>query len=188
MILASTDPIPHDAIAVRIGLKQELVRSIQLALINLDKSEPGRQVIAHSKKKLTGHLYEARVKFTVQYAIETWPSGETKAQQHGTVDPGEFDRMMGILSDRAKVRQHRAKLEALVAPAVGRSGAEIGSAAAMADEDLVNALAQYLDLEPLEKQALLELDSLRQRAEALVELLEMKLLIGRTPGLFNVAH
>ena len=28
--------------------------------------------------------------------------------------------------------------------------------AAMADEDLVNALAQYLDLEPLEKQALLE--------------------------------
>ena len=41
------------------------------------------------KKKLTGHLYEARVRFTVQYAIETWPSGETKAQQHGTVDPGE---------------------------------------------------------------------------------------------------
>src|SRR2546422_4939875 len=28
-------------------------------------------------------------------------------------------------SDRAKVRQHRAKLEALVAPAVGRSGAAI---------------------------------------------------------------
>ena len=32
--------------------------------------------------------------------------------------------------------------------------------AAMTDEDLVNALAQYLDLEPLEKQALLEHDSL----------------------------
>lgn len=56
VILASTDPIPHDAIAVRIGLKQALVRSIQLALINLDKSEAGRQVIAHSKKKLTGHV------------------------------------------------------------------------------------------------------------------------------------
>ena len=52
----------------------------------------------------------------------------------------------------------------------------------MADEDLVNALAQYLDLEPLEKQALLEQHSLRTRAESLVELLEMKILIARTPG------
>jgi Lon protease-like protein len=52
----------------------------------------------------------------------------------------------------------------------------------------VNALAQYLDLEPLERQALLEHDSLRTRAESLVELLEMKLLIARTPGLSNVAH
>ena len=49
---------------------------------------------------------------------------------------------------------------------------------AMADEDLVNALAQYLDLEPLEKQALLEQQSLRSRAESLVELLEMKMLHG----------
>ena len=45
----------------------------------------------------------------------------------------------------------------------------------MSDEDLVNALAQYLDLEPLEKQALLEHHSLRARAESLVELLEMKI-------------
>ena len=36
--------------------------------------------------------------------------------------------------------------------------------------------------------ALLEHDSLRTRAESLVELLEMKLLIARTPGLSNVAH
>ena len=36
--------------------------------------------------------------------------------------------------------------------------------ASMPDEDLVNALAQYLDLEPLEKQALLERDGLRARA------------------------
>ena len=44
----------------------------------------------------------------------------------------------------------------------------------MSDEDLVNALAQYLDFEPLEKQALLEHHSLRTRAESLVELLEIK--------------
>ena len=58
----------------------------------------------------------------------------------------------------------------------------------MSDDDLVNALAQYLDLEPLEKQALLEQDSLRSRAESLVELLEMKILMARTPGMSNVAH
>ena len=33
----------------------------------------------------------------------------------------------------------------------------------MADEDLVNALAQYLELEPVEKQALLERDGLLDR-------------------------
>jgi Lon protease-like protein len=94
------------------------------------------------------------------------------------------DRDLGA-DDRAAVRRHRAKLEALVAPAVE---AEPKIPSAMSDEDLVNALAQYLDLEPLEKQALLERHSLRSRAESLVELLEMKLMMARTPGLSNVAN
>jgi Lon protease-like protein len=81
----------------------------------------------------------------------------------------------------------RSKLEALLSPAVERTGTEPW-AAAMSDADMVNALAQYLDLEPLEKQALLEQDCLRTRAEQLVELLEMKMLIARTPGLSNIAH
>jgi phosphate/phosphite/phosphonate ABC transporter binding protein len=54
--IISTEPIPHDAIAVRLGLDDALVKRIQLALINLDQSEAGRRVIAHSKKKLTGHV------------------------------------------------------------------------------------------------------------------------------------
>ena len=59
----------------------------------------------------------------------------------------------------------------------------------MGDEDLVNALAQYLDLDPLEKQALLEHDGLLHRAASLVELLEMKSDGARTPGgSRNVAH
>jgi Lon protease-like protein len=90
--------------------------------------------------------------------------------------------------DRAAVRNQRAKLETLLAPAVEKSGTDPRTAAAMSDEDLVHALAQYLDLEPLEKQALLEQHSLRRRAESLVELLEMKIMIARTPGLSNVVH
>jgi uncharacterized protein len=89
-------------------------------------------------------------------------------------------------ADRDAIRSYRSKLEALLAPAVEKSAARMP--AAMSDEDLINALAQYLDLEPLEKQALLEQRCLRSRAEALVELLEMKIMIARTPGVSNVAH
>ncbi len=56
LTLASTDPIPHDAIAVRTGLDEALARKIQTALVDMDKSEAGRRVIANSKKKLTGHV------------------------------------------------------------------------------------------------------------------------------------
>jgi Lon protease-like protein len=104
--------------------------------------------------------------------------------------------------DHPAIRHQRSKLEAMLAhsgepfrPGSRNTRFVEGGAApdpkipvAMNDEDLVNALAQYLDLEPLEKQALLERDSLRARAESLVELLEMKMLIARTPGVSNVAH
>jgi Lon protease-like protein len=46
----------------------------------------------------------------------------------------------------------------------------------MSDEDLVNALAQYLELEPVEKQALLERDGLLARCQSLIDLLEMKVI------------
>jgi len=90
--------------------------------------------------------------------------------------------------DREMLRQQRSKLEALLVQTVERVGPPSAGAAAMNDADLVNALAQYLDLEPLEKQALLERNCLRSRAESLVELLEMKIMMARTPGLSNVAH
>jgi Lon protease-like protein len=90
--------------------------------------------------------------------------------------------------DRAEIRTCRAKLESMLTPAVEKAGADPKMPAAMSDEDLINALAQYLDLEPLEKQALLERPSLRSRAASLVELLEMKLMAARTPGVSNVAH
>ena len=91
-------------------------------------------------------------------------------------------------ADRAVVRRQRAKLEAMLAKPNDAKGADPRIPSAMGDEDLVNALAQYLDLEPLEKQALLEHHSLRTRAESLVELLEMKMIMARTPCKFNVAH
>jgi uncharacterized protein len=77
---------------------------------------------------------------------------------------------------RERLREERQRLEALVAPALGGTLAERGLPAAMPDEELINALAQYLELEPIERQALLERDGPLARCQSLVELLEMKAL------------
>ncbi|HTU01918.1 MAG TPA: phosphate/phosphite/phosphonate ABC transporter substrate-binding protein [Candidatus Sulfotelmatobacter sp.] len=55
-VLSSTDPIPHDAIAVRTDMDEALAAKIRTALVDLEKSEAGRPVLASSKKKLTGHV------------------------------------------------------------------------------------------------------------------------------------
>jgi phosphate/phosphite/phosphonate ABC transporter binding protein len=65
VIIAGTDPIPHDAIAVRIGLDEALAKRIQTALVNLDKTEAGRRIIANSKKKLSGHVIAQDSTFNV---------------------------------------------------------------------------------------------------------------------------
>jgi hypothetical protein len=80
--------------------------------------------------------------------------------------------------DRPALEHLRAHLESLVVPA----GAEIRMTAGVSDEEIVNALAQYLDLETIEKQALLERESVLERARALIDLLEMKMLMTRHAG------
>ena len=80
-------------------------------------------------------------------------------------------------ADRTELRRHRHRLEALLAVAIERTGKEPRFPPAVPDEDLVNALAQYIELEPLERQALLERDGILPRCRALIELLEMKSLM-----------
>ena len=84
--------------------------------------------------------------------------------------------------ERGALRALRHRLDALIAPSVESAGADVRTASGMADEDLVNTLSQYLELEPIERQALLEVDGVARRAEALIELVEMRLLMARTPG------
>jgi Lon protease-like protein len=84
--------------------------------------------------------------------------------------------------DRAELSRIRSQVEVLVAPSPHDESINRRVAEAMSDEDLINALAQYLDLEPIEKQALLEQSSPLLRGRALVELLEMKVLMARNPA------
>jgi Lon protease-like protein len=87
-----------------------------------------------------------------------------------------------------RLKAERQKLEALLAPLLTGTLAARGLPQQMPDDELINALAQYLELEPLERQALLQHNCLRSRAESLVQLLEMKVMMARTPGVSNVAH
>lgn len=80
--------------------------------------------------------------------------------------------------ERTELRRLRQRVEALLAAAVEREGGDPKFPPAVADEDLVNALAQYTGLEPIERQALLERSSVLERCQGLIELIEMK-TIGR---------
>jgi Lon protease-like protein len=80
--------------------------------------------------------------------------------------------------ERTELRRLRQRVEALLAAAVEREGGDPKFPPAVADEDLVNALAQYTGLEPIERQALLERSSVLERCRGLIELIEMK-TIGR---------
>jgi Lon protease-like protein len=111
---------------------------------------------------------------------------QSRSYRRAVVEPVIEGR--GSADDRIAVQHQRAKLETLLAPTIERAGADLAIPTAMADEDLVHALAQYLDLEPIEKQALLEKTSLRSRAESLVELLEMKMMTSRASGPPHLVH
>ncbi len=81
--------------------------------------------------------------------------------------------------ERLALREYRHRLEALLAAAIERTGAEPRFPPSVPDEDLVNALAQYLDFDPIERQALLERDGIMARCEGVIELLEMRTLSPR---------
>ena len=86
------------------------------------------------------------------------------------------------------LRHQRQRLEAVLAAAVERVRAEPKFPPSVPDEDLVNALAQYLDLDVLEHQALLECDGVLARCRSLIDLLEMKLHAPRGGWTGNVRH
>jgi len=75
-------------------------------------------------------------------------------------------------AERESVSRQKHRLERLLSNAA--DSPERPFPANLSDEEVINALAQYLDLEPIERQALLEQDGVARRCSALIELLEMK--------------
>lgn len=85
---------------------------------------------------------------------------------------------------RDELRRLRTRLDPLLAGQFDDAGWRRMVPADMGDDALVNTLAQYLDLEPVEKQALLEQDDAAGRSRALMDLIEMHAVAARTgrPG------
>jgi Lon protease-like protein len=74
----------------------------------------------------------------------------------------------------AAIKQHRQRLEALLAAVAANRRPETRLPSTVPDQDLVNALAQYAAFDPIERQALLECNGVLSRCLALIELLEMR--------------
>ena len=79
--------------------------------------------------------------------------------------------------DRDRLAAERRRLETRLAPLFERARAESFLPQTMPDADLVNALAQYLEFEPVERQALLEQPGPLARCRAMMELLDVKALV-----------
>lgn len=85
-------------------------------------------------------------------------------------------------ADTAMLRLERRRLEHLIlaaTEAADGAASELLPRPSMPDEDFINALAQYLQFEPLEKQALLERPDTLARCRSVIELIEMKNLVGQ---------
>ncbi len=79
-------------------------------------------------------------------------------------------------TERDELRRERKRLQNLLVP-LFHGGLEGRLPDAMPDEDLVNALAQYLEFDSMEKLALLERHGALARCRSMVELLEMKAMV-----------
>jgi Lon protease-like protein len=141
--------------------------------------------ITHFERLADGRfniVLQGTEKFRVQR--EEPPSEQVLYRQaHVTAIPDDVSD-----TERALLQQHRSVLEGRLQPLFSAARQASRLPEIMSDEDLVNALSQYLALEPVEKQALLELPGPVARARALMELLEMKSLNDRGASNSGTVH
>ncbi|MEO7191013.1 MAG: LON peptidase substrate-binding domain-containing protein [Vicinamibacterales bacterium] len=137
-------------------------------------------VIAHSMPLEDGRYY---IVLQGLERIRILEEDHARAYRRAIVEPVPDPAVTGV--DRQALGGLRDRLEAILR----ESGSTLSTASdarhtlppSMPDEELVHTLSFGLDLEPLEKQALLERESLCRRAASLVELLEMKRLGASMP-------
>ncbi len=102
------------------------------------------------------------------------------ASRTGSRTSTRCPRTMRRRRPRGELRQHRMRLEALLAAAIERSGARSASSRPRCPTRIWSTRSRSTSqLEPLERQALLERDGVLDRCRGLIELLEMKTMTPR---------
>lgn len=79
--------------------------------------------------------------------------------------------------DKAALKDQRARLEALLVSS-GTANFSFRLPPSMPDVEFVHALSQYFGFEAVERQALLEMSDAEARCRALIELVEMQVIMG----------
>ncbi len=102
-------------------------------------------------------------------------TGEDQSRSYRLAHVQEMPEPPADEDERLALREQRQRLEDVAVAFLRGSGAEPGFPPEIPDEELVNLLAQHLELDPLERLTLLEREGALSRAEALIELLEQKM-------------
>jgi hypothetical protein len=90
--------------------------------------------------------------------------------------------------ERETLAEERHRLEVRLAPLFDQARRESFLASSMSDVDLVNALGQYLEFDPLERQALLEQPGPLARCKAILDLLDLKAMLQKGAGETGTLH
>lgn len=102
------------------------------------------------------------------------------AEDETAATPYRTARIEGIPEspvDKAELKDLRAQLEALLVSS-GTANFSFRLPPSMPDIEFVHALSQYFGFEAVERQALLEMGGASDRCRALIELVEMQVLMG----------
>jgi Lon protease-like protein len=170
---------------VREALEHDRLIGMSLLQPGYEKSYEGRPsvyavgcagVITHSEQLADGR-YNIVLRGLERFRIEDEDASRSYRLARVTPLPETLST-----EESRELAQLRRRLETVLAATIERNGAQPRFPPAIADEDLVNALSQYLELEPIERQALLEREGVLTRCRALIELLEMKMLAPRGQG------
>ena len=116
-------------------------------------------------EELSGGRYKIVLRGIVKFRV----TGEDESRPYRLA---RVDAIPEVLDDaeKAALRKQRERLEALVT-----KGSDTEVPPGMPDEGLVNMVAQYLPIDSVERQGLLELKSVLLRSQALINLIESKL-------------
>lgn len=103
-----------------------------------------------------------------------------RAEDETSETPYRIARIEGIAEgtvDKVALKEQRARLEALLVSS-GTANFSFRLPPSMPDVEFVHALSQYFGFEAVERQALLEMSDAETRCRALIELVEMQVLMG----------